>query len=153
VEFETYKLHAELAARISEQREDISKLHFGVVAGIVTGTVLIQRLASGDELFFVLPVLGLIVSFSWMVSIWSLTAKLSAKHAALLILEKRLDPGFRFLKIESCKFKPSVLRRKFIAVLMPTLFAILCIGMLIIGGIQICPSETLTDTTLPEMER
>jgi len=146
LKFEAYKLHAELAERLSSQREDVNKLHSGVVAGIITGAVILQRLSPSNELVWVLPVLGILVSASWIMSILSMTEKLKAKNVALTTLEKQCIP-FHFLTVESNKFQYKWLRRNNTALVLPGFFAALCVTLLIIGVFQIWPEETPTNTT------
>ena len=108
--FETYILHAELAERVAAAREGINKLHTSVVAGIVAASVLMHRLAPNTETLWVLSVLGMLVSVSWMFSIHSVTGRLTAKHKVLLILEKNLP--FNFLDQESREFDKSSFIKK-----------------------------------------
>ena len=131
--FETYKLHAELAERLASLREDVNKLHSGMVTGVVAATVIINRLTpqqgSSPELAWVLPVLGIVVSVSWVMSFLSMNAKLTAKHDVLVALEAQMP--FDFFQQEKCAyFRGNSLKRfftrKYIALIMPVLFAVLC---------------------------
>ena len=123
--FDTYKLHAELAESIASTRESLNKLYAGMVASIVAASVLLHRLIPDAETIWVLPVLGIVVSLSWMFSLHSITGKLCAKHDVLLILEKKLP--FQFLERESAEFsKGGFLRRKYTSLIMPSTFLVLC---------------------------
>ena len=73
---------------------------------------------------WVLPVLGIAISLSWMMSLHSATGRLSAKHTALLELESRLP--FAFLERENEEFdKLRILRRKWTGLLMPGAFLVI----------------------------
>ena len=85
--FGIYKLHAELAEQASSSRESLNKIYSGMVTAIVAGSVLIHRVAPDSDTMWVLPVLGIAISLSWMMSLHSATGRLSAKHTALLELE------------------------------------------------------------------
>ena len=61
-----YKLHAKLAERASSSREGLNELYSGMVTAIVAGSVLLHRLAPDSNTMWVLPVLGIAVSLSWM---------------------------------------------------------------------------------------
>ena len=136
--FETYKLHAELAERVAAAREGMNKLYTSVVAGIVAASVLLHRLAPDTETPWVLPVLGMLVSVSWMFSLHSVTGRLTAKHKVLLILEKNLP--FNFLDQENREFdKSSFVKRKYTGLLMPGVFLLIC-GVWFISLLAQCGS-------------
>ena len=119
--FGIYTLHAELAERASSSRESLNKIYSGMVTAIAAGSVLIHRVAPDSGTMWVLPVLGIAISLSWMMSLHSATGRLSAKHTALLELESRLP--FAFLDRENEEFdKRRILRRKWTGLLMPGAF-------------------------------
>ena len=120
-----YRLHAELAEQASASRESLNKLYSGMVTAIVAGSVLLHRLAPDSDTMWVLPVLGIAVSLSWMMSLRSMTGRLSAKHAVLLNLESELP--FEFLKRENAEFENlGFVRRKWSGLLMPVAFLVIC---------------------------
>ena len=120
-----YRLHAELAEQVASVREGLNKLYAGMVTSIVAASVLLHRVAPDSDTMWVLPVLGIVVSVSWMMSQRSVTGRLSAKHAVLLELEG--DLPFDFLNRENAEFdKLGIARRKRSAVLMPGAFLALC---------------------------
>ena len=122
---EIYKLHAELAEQASAQRENLNKLYSGMVTSIVAASVLLHRVAPDSETMWALPMLGMIVSLSWMGSLRSATGRLSAKHAVLVELETELP--FGFFTRENAKFDSlGVLRRKRSGWLMPAMFLLMC---------------------------
>ena len=127
--FETYKLHAELAERAAALREGVNKVYSGMVSGIVAASVLLHRLAPDSETIWILPTLGIVVSLSWILSLHSVTGRLSAKHAVLVDLEAKLP--FDFLVRETSEFnKDGFWRRGRTGLVMPGAFLILCVGWL-----------------------
>ena len=124
--FETYKLHADLAERAAALREEFTKLYTGAVSAIIAAGVLLHRLSpdKGSELAWVLPTLGAVVSVSWLLSFWSITARLAAKQKTLVELEKELS--FDFLQRENKAFAPWLLRRKVTGSIMPVSFFAIC---------------------------
>lgn len=122
--FGIYKIHAELAERAGSSRESLNKLYSGMVTAIVAGSVLIDRVAPDSDTMWVLPVLGIAMSLSWMMSLHSTTGRLSAKHATLLELESKLP--FAFLERENKEFnKLRFVRRKWSGLLMPGAFLVI----------------------------
>ena len=123
--FEMYKLHAELAEQAASLREGLNKLYSGLVAGIVAASVLVHRFVPDADTVWVLPTLGILVSVSWMLSLHSVTGRLSAKHNVLVALEAELP--FDFLGREDEEFsKRRFVRRKHTGLVMPGAFLILC---------------------------
>lgn len=119
--FETYKLQTELAERVASLREGLNKLYSGMVTGIVAASVLLHRLLPDPATLWPLPILGILVSLSWVFSLHSVTARLSAKHKVLLLLEEKLP--FRFLEKENRVFnRDRSIRRKYSALAMPAGF-------------------------------
>ena len=129
--FEMYKLHAELAEQAASLREGLNKLYSGMVTSVVAASVLIHRVAPDTEPVWVLPTLGIVVSLSWILSLHSVTGRLSAKHAVLVALEAKLP--FDFLCREEEEFnKRRFVRRKWTGLAMPGVFLILCAAWLTI---------------------
>ena len=123
--FDLYKLHVELAEQAASLRESLNKLYSGLVATIVAASVLLQRLAPGSETVWVLPVLGIVVSLSWLFSHGSVTGRLIAKHAVLVELERSLP--FDFLTREKAEFdKLTFIRRQWSGLILPAAFLLLC---------------------------
>ena len=133
--FDTYKLHTELAERVASLREDLNKLYSSIVTSIVAASVILYRMFPVAETIWMLPVLGIMVSLSWMFSLHSVTGRLSAKHEVLLILEEGLP--FEFLQKENELFnKGQFLRRKYSGLVMPGGFLILsgaCLAVLLLN--------------------
>ena len=124
-----YKLHAEIAEQVSSSREGLNKLYTGMVTAIIAGSVLLHRVAPNSDAMWMLPVLGIAVSLSWLMSLHSVTGRLSAKHAVLIDLESELP--FDFLKREQAEFKNlGFVRRKWSGMLMPVSFLVISGGWL-----------------------
>ena len=122
--FGIYKLHAELAEQAASSRESLNRIYSGMVTAVVAGSVLIHRVTLDSDTMWVLPVLGVAISLSWMLSLHSATGRLSAKHTALLELESRLP--FAFLERENNEFnKLCIVRRKWTGQLMPIAFLVI----------------------------
>ena len=123
---EIYKLHADLAEQTATSREGLNKLYTGMVSSLIAASVLLQRFSPGTETRWILPCLGVLVSLCWMLSLDSMTGKLSAKHTVLVDLESRLP--FAFLSQENEEFeKRGFVRRKWSSALMPAVFLFICL--------------------------
>lgn len=123
--FETYKLHAELADRLSSEREGLNKLHSGLVTSIIAASILLHRFAPDEKTIwiFVFSILGIFISISWALALYSMTGKMNAKHNVLVRLEQHLP--FTFFEQENLLFeKEGYLRRKYSVLLMPFAFLI-----------------------------
>ena len=115
-----------MAEQAASAREDLGKLYAGMVSSILAASVLLQRFAPDSETIWLLPVLGIFVSVSWVMSLRSSTARMAAKHVVLLELERKLP--FEFLKRENEEFERARgPRRKRSAVMMPVVFLVLCV--------------------------
>ena len=129
--FDAYKLHAELAERVASIREGLNKLYTGMVATAIAASVFLYRFIPNSEVFWVLPVLGILLSLSWIFSLFSVTGRLSAKHKVLVSLEQELP--FNFLEREKQEFDSyRFIRRKHTALIMPGAFLILSIWWLVV---------------------
>ena len=128
--FGIYKLHTELAEQASATREGLNKLYSGMVASIIAASVLLHHVTPDSaDVVWVLPVLGIVVSLSWMASLHSVTGRLSAKHAVLLEMESMFP--FDFLKREIIEFeKRGIVRRQRSEVVIPIAFLVICVAWL-----------------------
>ena len=132
--FETYKIHVELAERVASLREGINRLYTGMVTGVVSVSVLLQRLAPDAATTWVLPSLGIVVSLSWMLSLSSVTGRLTAKNQVLSELETKLP--FAFLVHEQERFnKRRFIRRSLTGMVIPSTFLCLCIAWLVTSAL------------------
>lgn len=134
--FEIYKLHAELAERVASSRLNLNKIYAALVTSIVAVHILLSRL-NLEELYIystdnnwpakiALPVVGLLVSISWLMSIWNITGHLRAKNETLRELEA--DLPFRFLETELSKFQEKWRpKNSTSSMIMPSVFLVVCI--------------------------
>lgn len=129
--FETYKLHAELAERVASLREGMNKLYAGMVSGIIAASVAIHRINSDAETDLVLAALGIAVSVAWLLSVCSVTGRLTAKGEVLRTMEQKLP--FKFLTEEKRRFdEQGFLRRSRSLYVVPSLFLSICVLWLVV---------------------
>ena len=126
IQFEIYKLHAELAERVAHIRESLNRLYSGMVVGLVAAIVLVNRLAPGTDMAWLFYALGFVISITWLLSLRSVRGRLKAKHAVLVTLEGKLP--FDFLRREEKEYKKGRwgLRRSWSGLVMPWLLLIYC---------------------------
>ena len=131
IQFETYKLHAELAERVAHIRESLNRLYSGMVVGLVAAMVLVNRLAPETYMTWLFYALGVVISITWLLSMHSVRGRLKAKHAVLVTLEDKLP--FDFLRQEEEEYNRGgwVLRRSLSGLVMPWFLLIYCIVQLI----------------------
>lgn len=128
---EIYKLHTELSERVAVLREDLSKLYASVVTSIVAASVIAHRISPDTRALWVLPALGMLLSVAWMLSLKSVTGRLSAKHLVLKELESKLP--FDFLYRENTEFdRLGHPRRRLTAELLPWVFLVVCFAWLVV---------------------
>lgn len=91
---EIYKLHVELADRVSQRREGANRLYVSVLAGMVTFLAVSIRFGVGDlpldVLLCLAGIIGSLLSLSWFVVLCSYRQLNSGKFKALLDLETKL---------------------------------------------------------------
>ena len=91
---EIYKLHAELADRVSQRREGANRLYVSLLVGLVVFLAALLRFGMGEApeqlVLGVLGVFGVLLSISWMIVIRSYRQLNTGKFAALQELEKEL---------------------------------------------------------------
>lgn len=129
ITFEIYKLHTELAEQAAQTREGVNRVFSTIVVSIVAAQVLIYRLTPESGMVWFLPVLGILVSVSWSLSLVSMTAKLKAKNQILKIME--LEMPFAFFTKENIEYeKSSGIRRKISEQIFPVTLGVCCAGSL-----------------------
>ena len=98
---EIYKLHAELADRVSQRREAANQRYVGMLVGLAAFLAVLLRFG-GEEIpaiaIRLVSVLGMVVSFSWYVVIRSYRQLNTGKFDALHELEEKL--AYPFFKRE-----------------------------------------------------
>ena len=91
---EIYKLHAELADRVSQRREGANKLYASLITALIGGVIVLIRFGGDDlpiETVFVLAgIFGLFLSTSWVLVIHSYRQLNSGKFKALREIEENL---------------------------------------------------------------
>lgn len=94
---ELYKLHAELADRVSQRREGANRLYAGLLTGIAAavGALLNFGPDGPEEAILVFGgVVGIVLSASWYIVIRSYRQLNTGKFAALQELENKLEYPF-----------------------------------------------------------
>ena len=97
---EIYKLHAELADRVSQRREGANRLYVSLLAGLAAFLAVLIRFGVGDlpvrVVLVAVGVAGAALSVSWYVVLRSYRQLTGGKFLALHELEDRLSyPFFR----------------------------------------------------------
>ena len=99
---EIYKLHAELADRVSQRREGANRLYVSLLTGIFILLAAFIRFGTGNIPLWVIliggSILGIALSASWFIVIRSYRQLNTGKFDALLDLEKQI--AYPFFKRE-----------------------------------------------------
>ncbi len=136
---EIYKLHAELADRVSQRREGANRLYVSLLTGIVL--VLATFLRYGSEIIHVKSVLtafcilGILLSVSWFVVIRSYRQLNTGKFGALHELEQKLDyPFFKreWELLEEGKNKSRYWKLTIVETFLPLIFFFLFLTLIIV---------------------
>ena len=100
---EIYKLHADLADRVSQRRDSANRLHVSLHLGLGLFLAALLRFGTGDAqvelILSVVSILGTLVSGSWLIIIDSYRQLNRKKFQVLNELEKCLS--FQFFTRES----------------------------------------------------
>lgn len=95
---EIYKLHAELADRVSQRREGANRLYVSLLTGVLIFLATFLRYGTGAIPVFpalaTIAVFGVLLAISWYIVIRSYRQLNTGKFKALLELEKQLDYPF-----------------------------------------------------------
>ena len=95
---ELYKLHTELADRVSQRREGANRLYAGLLTGFTAFAIALLRFGTGDVpmniILFIGGAVGASLSVSWYVVIRSYRQLNTGKFRALHELEKKLSYPF-----------------------------------------------------------
>lgn len=95
---EIYKLHAELADRVSQRREGANRLYVSLLIGLAVFVVTLLRFGtdgiSTNTVLFWAGMLGTVLAISWYIVIRSYRQLNDGKFKALHDLEKRLAYPF-----------------------------------------------------------
>ena len=91
---EIYKLHAELADRVSQRREGANRLYVSLLVGLVVFLAALLRFGMGavpvQPVLILLGVFGILLSLSWIIVIRSYRQLNTGKFGALHELEEQL---------------------------------------------------------------
>ena len=105
---EIYKLHADLADKVSQRREGANRLHVTLQVGIVMFLAALLRFGTGSTPEHVFwggaGIIGLLQTIVWLMTIWSYRKLNSRKFRVLQELETRLD--FQFFEREDSAESP-----------------------------------------------
>ena len=134
-----YKIHVEMADRVSQRRENTNRLFVAILSGMVVLIAAMPRFAPDTELLpakFTVPIIaltGVFLAASWFVVIKSYRQLNSGKFQALHELEQSLP--FAFYTIEWHKLQRGENRRVYwkltvVETFLPLIFIIL---FLVIG--------------------
>ena len=129
---ELYKLHAELADRVSQRREAANRLYVSVLSGMVAFLTVSIRIGveglPSDIVLFSSGIFGSLLSVSWCAVIRSYRQLNSGKFATLQELEKRL--AFPFFTKEWERLKKKGYRRlTVVETVLPYTFLALFVGL------------------------
>ena len=84
---EIYKLHAELADKVSQRREEANRLYVGLLLGLIVFLAALLRFGVGDVpekiILFSAGAIGSLLSISWYIVIRSYRQLNSGKFKAL----------------------------------------------------------------------
>jgi len=124
---EIYKLHAELADRVSQRREAANRLHFSLLSGLGLFAGVFTEFGEEDSLvnhmFLIVGVLGTVISFSWWVVIRSYQQLNSGKFKSLDELEDKI--AFPFFRKEWQALKNSYWKLTDVETILPVTFGVL----------------------------
>ncbi len=95
---EIYKLHAELADRVSQRREGANRLYVSLLVGLMVFSAALLRYGAGDAptriVLCAVGIVGALLSISWFVVIRSYRQLNTGKFKILTELEKKLAYPF-----------------------------------------------------------
>ena len=96
--FGIYRLHAELADRVSQRREGTNRLFVSLLTGLMVFLAALLRLGTGDlganAVMFFFGIAGVMLSAAWFVVIRSYRQLNTGKFAALHELEQAMPYPF-----------------------------------------------------------
>ena len=96
--FDIYRLHAELADRVSQRREGANRLFVSLLTGLMVFLAALLRLGTGDlganAVMFFFGIAGVMLSAAWFVVIRSYRQLNTGKFEALHELEQHIPYPF-----------------------------------------------------------
>ena len=139
---ELYKLHAELADRVSQRREGANRLYAGLLTGLIVALGAVLKLVPSSELanviFLLGGILGAVLSVSWYIVIRSYRQLNTGKFKALHELEGHLVyPFFKRewqLLSEGADYR-SYWKLSIVETVLPVIFFILSIFLIVLSRV------------------
>lgn len=142
---EIYKLHAELADRVSQRREGANRLHVSLLSGFLVFLAALLRFGSGEipasVLLLFSGIIGMSISGSWYIVIRSYRQLNRQKFATLHELEQKLDyPFFRreWELLERGRNRNRYWKLTVVETFLPTIFFLLFFSFLVIALYMFC---------------
>lgn len=140
---EIYKLHAELADRVSQRREGANRLYVSLLVGLVLFAAVLLRFGtdgiSVDTVLFWTGALGSVLAISWYVVIRSYRQLNQGKFEALQDMERHLTYPF-FTKewelLGKGKKRSRYWRLTVVETALPSILFLLFIGLAIFATIR-----------------
>ena len=140
---EIYKLHAELADRVSQRREGANRLYVSLLVGLVVFLAALLRFGTGDAseqvVLCTIGAFGVLLSVSWLGVLHSYRQLNSEKFRVLHELEKELAFPF-FTKewdpAEEGEKSNRYWRLTKVERSLPIIFGLLFLGILVYSFIQ-----------------
>ena len=140
---EIYKLHTELADRVSQRREGANRLYVSLLVGLVVFLAALLRFGIGDAperlVLCTVGVFGALLSVSWFVVIQSYRQLNREKIRVLHELEKQLVYQFFTLEWDpKAEGKKSNRYRKLtdVEVTLPVIFGVMFVGLIVYSLLQ-----------------
>ena len=95
---EIYKLHSELADRVSQRREGANKLYASLITALIGGVIVLIRFGGNDlpvgPVFILAGTFGSFLSISWVLTLRSYRQLNRGKFKALHEIEQKLAYPF-----------------------------------------------------------
>lgn len=142
---EIYKLHAELADRVSQRRDGANRLYVSLLVGLVVVLAALLRFGIGEApeelIIAAIGIFGGLLSASWYVVIRSYRQLNSAKFRVLHDLETKIAYPFFTLEWdpESAGRKSNrYWRLTLVEQTLPIIFALLFSGLIAYAVISLC---------------
>ena len=136
---EIYKLHAELADRVSQRREGANRLFVSLLTGTLIFLVALLRYGAETmpvgAILTAVSIFGIFLSAAWYIIIRSYRQLNSGKFAALHELEEKL--AYPFFKrewelLEGGKSRSRYWKLTVVETFLPVIFALLYLALIII---------------------
>ena len=130
---EIYKLHADLADRVSQRRATANQLHTSILGGLIALVGLLVRINPDESISIyvaIAGVFGLLVCTSWLYTIFSYKQLNSIKFEAMHKLEEMLP--FQFFA-EEWKHQDKYPRLTIVERILPIAFGLLFLGFIVYG--------------------